>query len=363
MSNGIYVIGRAERMGLGTMTEEFCAAMDPDKVIVVDCDNGRTVDASRIANAKVVKRRAFSPADELKGASVVVGFETFYHNAVPEIGRHLDFNFKTVLFPMWEWSSHSQVEGSSLLVCLSETDRQWAGCRPMPYGFYVRYDWPASPFLKAKCRVCNGAGINDHGYPFSPCDRCPIRKILWPPKTFVHLAGNAAHNRDGTREVIQAARYLRGTGARLRLHASFTIPPEWSINGDVVELAGPCTDRRDLFDGADCLVCPRRIGGHSLPINEATGEGIPCIVPDLPDWAAFPYRVKMVRDGTFGAARRVDAWRVDVQELGLFMRAMALGYAVTSDPTLNVSLPQTPCPKLPTWDKFKTEWAKWMKTI
>ncbi len=381
--NGIYVIGRAERMGLGTMTEEFCAAMRPDKVIIIDRDNpGRPVDASKIANSVVVKWRWRPPYEtpipqlhkELEGAKIVVGFETFYDRSVVEICRQR--GAKTVMFPMWEWSP-ADVYESDVLMCLSQTDKITAiqqtamGTR---LGDIRVCDWPASPFINSICEDCQGA-ITHYTMICPSCNGTGFhRKINWPPRTFVHLAGNASHNREGTREVLQAASYLKGTGARLRVHSSFTV--QWPRDPDSpIDFVGSVANRSDLLKDCDCLVQPRRLPGHSLPINEATGEGIPCIVLDLPDWKQYPYRVKAVEDGLFKAARHEKVWKADMYDLGCRMRGLAVEGRWVYDPGEAIvdcdhvvarpdQLPEKqplPSPKLPTWYEFREQWKEWMK--
>lgn len=342
-------------MGLGTMTEEFCAAMQPERAIILDCMTGRPLCADRIANAAVVDARYWrsSVLDHLAGAEVVVAFETFYDETLPAALRR---NVKTVLFPMFEWTPRSHYNTCSLLLPLSETDR--VECAANRSNWQAA-DWPASPAVRQFCVACNGSGkgINLGGGAFA-CDDCCgsglARKVNWPPKVFAHNAGNASHNRDGTLQVLQAAEALAGTGARLRVRGSFNVAQRFAVRcGPHVEFLGRADDRRELLDGVDCLVVPRRLGGHSLPINEAAGEGVPTIVLDLPDWRAWPYRVPAVPDGLFTFSRGPHpAHRADVGALGGLMQAMALG-----------KIERLPGPRMPTWAEFAAQWDGWMSKM
>jgi hypothetical protein len=126
------------------------------------------------------------------------------------------------------------------------------------------------------------------------------------------------------------------------------------VREHVVEFAGGVESRTDLLKDCDCLVQPRRLPGHSLPINEATGEGIPCIVLDLPDWKDYPYRVKSVLDtpqrfGTYNG----PMVKADVEVLGQLMRSMTEGKDCQSHLM----------PKLPTWEEFKVQWQRWMEVL
>lgn len=330
---GLCVIGRAEPMGLGTMTEEFCKAMRPERLIVID--RGRCVDYSGWANQVITVSwtrpehgLAKSLVGLVDGMKTVVGFETWYWDGLPQAARGM--GVKTVMFPMWEWSPES-VYGSDVVVSLCGTD----------YGHGVRTatrretkplltDWPAS------------TTVHD-----------PARVINWPPKRFVHFAGNAKHNRDGTREVLAAAEYLKGTGATLVVYAQFDPRSVgWSYDPEApIEFRGRVEDRRDLLAGADCVVCPRRLPGHSLPINEAVGEGIPVVVLDLSDWPAdrFPYRVSAQGGGHergFGPHPQY-VWNAEPNELGRTLRALAECHVV--------KVPQW---RPPTWDQFRQWWEE-----
>lgn len=324
------VIGRADRMGLGSMTEDFCHAMQPDRTILVNWADRVGLDVARFKNSTMVTRHEWSNnvADvidyALRDIDLAVGFELFYHEQFTEIAKARGVT--TCMFPMWEWSPES-VRRSDLLVNLSETDQQ-----TYPQG--VRMDWPASPLVHTPDRVFN-----------------------WPPKTFVHLAGNASHNREGTREVIAAASFLRGTGAKLIVYSNFSLVAEQAATDPTtpIEFRGSVSSRRELLREADCMVCPRGLPGHSLPINEATGEEIPCIVLDLLDWKAWPYRLDSYSTGpTFlrGLGGNHYLSQVDVRQLGQAMRDMAGGLVDLK-----------PCPKLPTWDEFKTQFNTLLQPI
>jgi hypothetical protein len=326
---GLFVVGRGERMGLGSMTEDFCLGMRPEAVIILDV--GRTVRVpfeytEAGIQVSVVPFRRFRDGNVLRsllhGAKIVVGFETFYVDWFVSMVQRM--RGKTVLFPMWEWSPVYSLR-ADLLINLSRTDQEWH-----PSGLRYPY-WPRSPLV----RPANGLN----------------RVIHWPPKTFLHLAGNAIHNREGTKQVLTAAKYLKGTGAKLVVRSSFDvrrlgveIDPEAPL-----ELLPSTDSRRDLFTDCDCLVAPRRLPGHSLPINEAAGEGISCLVLDLPDWAEFPYRIPAVPQPheRWGKVQQAPVWAADPDVLGKMLRNLALG---NTDP-----LP-VPGPTLPTWDDFRSWW-------
>lgn len=325
LGEGMCVIGRANQMGLGTMTDEFCAAFNPESVLIVDYSPEQKLDISGLKNVTVVPRKSMEDSDLLaqllRGLDIVVGFETYYNDELPQIAR--SHGMTSVMFPMWEWSPESVIH-SDLLVCLSEHDLNHYGPKSS-----IRFDWPASPAVHEANRVIN-----------------------WPPKTFVHPAGNAWHNRDGTRETLSAATHLRDTPAKLLVYHSFEIKGHFWYDDKTTELCGSAKGRDGLLKGADCVVSPRRLPGHSLPINEAGGEGIATIVLDLPDWNMWPYRVRTYPSSPFTCNRGsqpLQAWEANPAELGQLMRDMALGLIDYEEG-----------PVFPTWEEFKAAWAKWL---
>jgi hypothetical protein len=320
-------------MGLGSMTEDFCRAMKPERVIIIDRQNGQTVDPQGmgLTNYQVVTQTQWNGASKFQLAEyiggtgmTVVGFEIFYRDDFCQVMKGL--GVRTVLFPMWEWTPCSDLS-ADVLVNLSDTDQNYPGQIDPSYPGQkqgVRYDWPASPAV-----------------------RDPHRVIHWPPRTFVHFAGNASNNRDGTRQVLEAATYLRDTDAKLVVYASFSLTSDFSYDvSSPIEVRPAVTNRIDLLRGADCVVCPRRLPGHSLPISEATGEGIPVIVQDLPDWRSYPYRVpscQIVQERIGQGYNTV--WTASSEALGKLMRDMTTG-----------KINREPCPKVPAWGEFKLWW-------
>jgi hypothetical protein len=334
VTKGLAVVGRANCMGLGSMTEDFCREMRPELIIIIDPENGMKIDTSRIAgNVVVVRSKDWArlstlPANLLCNMRVVVGFETFYSDLF--MSYCVGLGVKTLLFPMWECSPN-YVSMVDLLVCLSSKDDEHYSERP--FKNMVRCQWPASPMPSVVQQSRN-----------------------WPPKIFTHIAGNANHNRNGTREVLRAATYLRGTGAKLAVYSNFDFPLSWSAfqtGNSPIERRGHARERADLFIDADCLVHPQQIPGLSLPINEAAGCGIPVICLSIDDWYGWPYSLPAHRAGTTHFARGVtEVLAPDIDQLGQLMADMATG---------NVDRVVPPQP--PTWADFRKQWSVWMEDL
>lgn len=322
-TNGLCVIGRADACGLGTHTEEFCKAMRPERLVVIV--TGREVNpacvqwSNRVTFLPISQFRREHPRSYLTGMKTVVGFETWYRDDFVWQARPL--GVRTVMFPMWEWTPPSGYQ-SDELICLSNTDYEFCDTQRETFTVSLQ-DWPR-PDLD-------------------------IPAPTWPPRTFVHAAGHAAHNRNGTREVLLAAGHLKGTGAKLVVYSQFDAAAKFEHDSDApIEFRGEARDRTQILTGADCCVYPRRLPGHSLPINEALGCGIPTITLDLPDWQTqAAYRVTPVSQAPekWGTQPRAQVWRADPSELGHLMRAMAEGKVV--------KVPQW---RPPTWEQFKEWW-------
>lgn len=295
------VIGRSERMGLGTMTRDFVDCVGCDKCVVIDMQNGRAVDP----NVGEVRRLPFRDLESLlKGFDLVVGFETFYDRNLVRTAR--DLGIRTVLFPMWEWTPECDAE-ADVLIALSEQDARL-------YPRAVRMDWMVRP---------------------------REREPQWPPKKFLHLAGNAMHDRDNTYATLKAASYLEGTGATLTVVCSWPLPENKAV------VVPPLPKHTDLYNGFDCLVQPRGLPGHSLPIHEATGAGLPCIVLALQEWGRWPYALQPLNTRPFRARRPTVCHTADPESIGKLMRSMALG-----------EIEYLAGPPLPGYEAFRARWRK-----
>jgi len=322
VATGMLVIGRNERMGLGSMTEDFCRGFHPEHLVIINRGRPAMYDPAPLCEkGGVYTDSAFSRWKIPEGVTQIVAFETFYFDSVvTEANKR---GIKSVLFPMWEWTPPTQAAAVDRLVVLSGTDLHFYRDYPNKT---VRMKWPR---------------FTEMSSPYKD----------WPPRTFIHVAGNAKHNRDGTKQVLAAAEHLIGTEARLVVYSAFGAERLWPYNPDApIEFRSSTPSRLELFADGDVLVQPRRLGGHSLPINEAAAVGMPVIALGHEDWSDYshPLQLPWVSDGIerFG---RVHApmMRCDPDELGLLMKNLALG------------LIKRPAPKsIPSWDDFVAEWNR-----
>jgi glycosyltransferase involved in cell wall biosynthesis len=104
---------------------------------------------------------------------------------------------------------------------------------------------------------------------------------LGDPPRFLHVVGNrATRDRAGTDIVLDCLRFLRNRiDLTIRCQGPLSAPQELMLRGlrrhqipNVIR--ADLEDPRELYAGHDVLLAPRRYGGLSLPLNEATSCGL-----------------------------------------------------------------------------------------
>jgi glycosyltransferase involved in cell wall biosynthesis len=113
---------------------------------------------------------------------------------------------------------------------------------------------------------------------------------------FLHVVGHrAARDRAGTDLVLDCIRFLRHRiDLTIRCQGSLSAPQQLLLRGlrrhqIPTVLLGDVDDPRALYEGYDVLLAPRRYGGLSLTLNEATSCGLAIIATDRePERFALP---------------------------------------------------------------------------
>jgi glycosyltransferase involved in cell wall biosynthesis len=117
-------------------------------------------------------------------------------------------------------------------------------------------------------------------FAFSP------RPLNDPPR-FLHVVGNrATRDRAGTDIVLDCLRFLRHrVNLTIRCQGPLSAPQELLLRGlrrhqipNVMR--ADIEDPRELYEGFDVLLAPRRYGGLSLPLNEAASCGLAILAGD-----------------------------------------------------------------------------------
>ena len=135
-------------------------------------------------------------------------------------------------------------------------------------------------------------------------DRLPFR-LRTRVENFLHVAGHpAAHDRNGTGVVLDAARFMRQGGVRVIVHAQ-RIAQSRIRPRRVVDLrVGDISDYPKVYAAGDVFLMPRRYGGQSLAFNEAMACGMVPLISDVSPQREFvpePLRVPGIARRTFTA--------------------------------------------------------------
>lgn len=277
----IGLIARADNSGLGMQTWEFYNHMKPSKTLVIDMSdhNGNRQYPERYGSEAVWCRGLPNTGtiDEfLQDLDVVFVAEApynyyLYHRA-KELGvkTAVQYNYE---FLDWLSPAYAHFPTPDMLIAPS----QW---------HYAEADqWARERGIK-------------HVYL-----HCPVNRIKLPFqqrdsfKTFLHVAGRAAaHDRNGTMTVIEAAKYCK-TNAQILIHfqgqqgighqVTHTLNEyenlvrQHNAKGNIIVRHQEFDNYEDIYQGGDVLLLPRRYGGNCLPLNEAISTGMPVIMPNI----------------------------------------------------------------------------------
>lgn len=250
------VIARADDTGLGHQTREFVRHMNPDRVLVIDLTQ---------ANAKFGKFTVMHPQWYPK-AWAVVQFP-LSAEVIDRFVRDLDVIF-TVECPY----NHYLYEAAHR-----------EGCKVVKQPNYeflelLRNDRLPKPDLLIPPTDWHVPEMQRLGIPIEVIP-CPIATDRFSPevkrtaKRFLHLAGHKTYmDRNGTEIVKRAADHVT---AKVEIVIKETIEP---------------CEYWELYDGYDVLLLPRRYGGLSLQIQEASAAGL---VPVIGEHDVYDTGVKV----------------------------------------------------------------------
>lgn len=288
------LIARADHRGLGQQTRAVFDHLAPIKTMVVNCPSAQPLPLhlEYFPGATVVNRL---PTDRdcrdfvSDGVDMVYSAETFYNVNFPDIAR--EYGVRTVLHVNPEF--------------LDAEDRPSLWAAPSLW----RFDELPDPKIHLPVPIPN---IVD-------------RLATATAARFLHVVGRPAiYDRNGTTQFLAALQHVESP-----ITATVTCQdPDYVPNllsgtriPDHVELvvrAGDIYDNRDLYDGQDVLVLPRRFGGLCLPAQEAVGAGLPVIMPAISPndtWLPADWLVPAEHAGAFRAKVDVQLYTADVREL------------------------------------------------
>lgn len=252
------IVARADNRGLGVQTWEAVRHLDPAKVLVVDMGglSPYEMHLERFPDATVLP---FVDGVEdvlcefLEGLDVVWSAETPYWYELLTLAKARDV--RTVIcgnFEFLRWVTEDLCRPD-----LFQAPSTWHADR-----------WPDNtvqlPFPVARDRL-----------PFTLREGTP---------TFIHVQGHPAmQDRAGTRLLYGALRYVRHPmTVVIRSQRGAGSARRWQVRSgvDVRIEHGDVENYWDIYAGADVAIQPRRYGGQSLPLNEASSLGMPVVVLD-----------------------------------------------------------------------------------
>lgn len=270
------LIARADNSGLGNQTLEFYRHMMPDRTMVVDISklNGNPIFPERYPDAQIVNGfpNDGTVREFLQGLDVVFIAEAAYNQRLYAIAKTLGVKTANQYnYEFFEWFN--------------------APAEFLPDMFIAPSKWHYEDVQK----ICDERGIK-HVYLHCPVDRkkLPFREIK-QAKTFLHTAGkSAAHDRNGTKTVIEASLFIN-SDVKILIHfqgeqglahqATHSIQAyrdhAEQIGANVEIMQVEYDNYEEVYKQGDVLLLPRRYGGNCLPLNEALSTGMPVIMTDI----------------------------------------------------------------------------------
>jgi hypothetical protein len=305
------LIARMDKTGLANQTRNLAELLQPSKVLVIDSlpfGKGRQYpDMYRGYNAYGARGmlRSSEGIRFIRGVDALLSCEMFYSPTLINDCRRV--GVKTFLQYNYEF-----------LINLSPGNHPWPDYLLAP----SKWHFEEMDALVGQTNQQTGQNIQ-HIYLPPPTNENSFTKARevnlakTGKRKFLHIVGNiAAHDRNGTDDVIQALGY---TNADFELHIkSQTQLPYTDLDPRImVDYTSPLNES-ELYEGYDALIMPRRYAGLCLPMNEALMSALPVIMPDIdPNNKILPpeWLVEARKRGEFMTKTLVDIYESDLQKL------------------------------------------------
>jgi glycosyltransferase involved in cell wall biosynthesis len=272
------LVARADNSGLGMQTWEFYRHMHPDKTMVVDIShlNGNQVFPDRYPDGIFIKGfpRAEQIDNFLEDLDCLFVAESPYNYYLYARAKQLGVKVAVQYnYEFFDWFAHPDYPTPDMLIA------------PSKWHFDDIDAWAKPKGIK-------------HVYLHCPVNRDALKfRTISQARVFLHTAGrSAAHDRNGTKTVIEASAHLR-TNASIVIHfqgeqglahqTTMTTADYEAYAAQHGDLSKLKILKRELFDYSDVyamgdvLIMPRRYGGNCLPVNEALSVGMPAVMTDI----------------------------------------------------------------------------------
>lgn len=284
------LIAQNHRTGIGIQCAELARHIEPTKVLVTDLSK------LHAANSRNTKR-----------VSSVDWFDQYNHLTVEGMpdeqscrwllsGIDVLFVVETPLnHSIFNWARELGVK--TILQSNFEFVEQFLRPVPKPDLFLAPSKWNIDR-LRQK--------VGNVRYMPVPIDTDRIkRREITQARKFIHITGHKAHlDRDGTEIVRQSIRYVKNRGVEIKVYdqSKKEVPNYW-----------------DLYQEGDVLLLPRRYGGLSLKLQEATAAGMPVVVSEHDPYAGKPCAVSIpgpYQQKTVRLRTTIDTYSASPEKLG-----------------------------------------------
>lgn len=323
------LIARADARGLGIQTRSVHDNLHPVKTMVVDCPSAKPLPLRR---------------DWYPGATWIHGLPTHADFRVWLDGLDVVYTAETgYSYALWDEAERAGVK-TVLHVNPEFCDRL---DRPTLWAAPSMWHWDQLPdpkvFLPVPISGCKPS-LNTHfgeDADFRPLANRTCTEALHvggtckgSARNFLHVVGRpATRDRNGSEDLLASLQYVTASirltvtcqepGFVENLLPRFRIPP----NVGLIVRSGDVQCNTDLYRGQDVLLMPRRFGGLCLPLNEAVGFGMPCVLPDISPnntWLPSDWLVPAAHAGQFMVKQNVvDVYSVDHRALAHKIDALA----------------------------------------
>ena len=274
------LIARSDNSGLGNQTLGFYKHLKPHRTLVVDI--------SRLNSNKTYPDRYGKD-----GVEHIDGFpsDLQLHNFVQ------DLDVVLIAESAYSRNFYNIAKQHSVKVAVQYNYEffDWfdAPDKDLPDMFIAPSKWHYNDVDK----FCKDKDIK-HLYLHYPVDRNDLPpRYIEKAQTFLHPAGkSAAHDRNGTYNVIDASKHVKSNvdivihfqGEQGLAHQMTATTQDYieyaEKNGNMDKLiisVQEYENYQDVYAEGDVLILPRRYGGNCMPVNEALSVGMPVIMPNM----------------------------------------------------------------------------------